>query len=641
MLVKNIISKTILFIAIVASISVFKALFGNENILVGVTGITAALVLLSEDYTLNPIKNTIKFVLLEIILGVASFIASLNPISGLIITFCIIFYLLYSLTYDTKQPIHVAFVLGYLFMLYSPVSIERLGLRISGLIFSGIMIMVVQMLTNKNRYTKETKVKIINSIKDIKYEIDLILNKEEYSKIEENNKEIHNNIKVISEYIYQYREKSCDISDEGKIKLSIILFLESINTTLKKINNDPICSNNYDYNNILINLKEKLDYISRFINKEIDSKELRISLDEFIDSDENIYYEYFLYYEIKENVSILRDIFIGLEENDLTYYDEKFSIPEQIMRKSILMNNFNKDSLKFSYAFRAAFTISLGVFIVSYFNISSGKWLIFTLYSVILPYLESSRIKSVDRLIGTIIGLIIFEIVFSIVKEDSLRGIVILAVGYLSNYPQTYRTKMIFTTISALGAASIGSNIDELIARRLGFVLLGVIIASIVNRIILPYRMKDVTNQTICKSVARNKELLEEIYRYSVNNLNEYKVRSLIVLNKMENEKVNINNNTIQSKKIESFLDNQRIMLNNVYFLFNNIRKKNLVSIDIQYTFNKINMFINGEISELEIDNEFKRLKYSNDRLVFIDIYEICDNLKIATEQSRAILDKN
>ena len=56
---KKIISTTIMFLAIVVSIVLFKMVFGEENSLVAVTGITAALSLLGMDYTINPIQNTI------------------------------------------------------------------------------------------------------------------------------------------------------------------------------------------------------------------------------------------------------------------------------------------------------------------------------------------------------------------------------------------------------------------------------------------------------------------------------------------------------------------------------------------------------------------------------------------------------
>ena len=56
---KKIISTTIMFIVTTAAVILFAAIFGGENILVGVAGITAVLYLLDRNYTLRSIKNTI------------------------------------------------------------------------------------------------------------------------------------------------------------------------------------------------------------------------------------------------------------------------------------------------------------------------------------------------------------------------------------------------------------------------------------------------------------------------------------------------------------------------------------------------------------------------------------------------------
>ena len=150
-------STTMLFIVIVGTIVGFKTVFGNENTLVAVAGITAALSLLGTDYTINPIKNTIYFVSLEVGIGVLTYIASVNAFLGFIITFISIFYILYSFTYNTKKPTYVAFTLGYFFMLYTPVTFDLLPRRLIGLASCGLLIMIMQMIVNRNKLKKESQ----------------------------------------------------------------------------------------------------------------------------------------------------------------------------------------------------------------------------------------------------------------------------------------------------------------------------------------------------------------------------------------------------------------------------------------------------------------------------------------------------
>ena len=53
---KNIISKTILFLAILVIVSIFKLSFGEANTVVGVTTVITILMLLGKDLTQKPGK---------------------------------------------------------------------------------------------------------------------------------------------------------------------------------------------------------------------------------------------------------------------------------------------------------------------------------------------------------------------------------------------------------------------------------------------------------------------------------------------------------------------------------------------------------------------------------------------------------
>ncbi len=71
---KLVISKTKLFIFIIAFISIFIYLFGSKNTLIGVGIVTAMLTLLERDLTISPIKNLLKYLAINIILGILSFL---------------------------------------------------------------------------------------------------------------------------------------------------------------------------------------------------------------------------------------------------------------------------------------------------------------------------------------------------------------------------------------------------------------------------------------------------------------------------------------------------------------------------------------------------------------------------------------
>ena len=54
---QKVITNTVIFIVVMAFILAFKAVFGTENTLIGVSTITATLMLLGRDFTGQPLKK--------------------------------------------------------------------------------------------------------------------------------------------------------------------------------------------------------------------------------------------------------------------------------------------------------------------------------------------------------------------------------------------------------------------------------------------------------------------------------------------------------------------------------------------------------------------------------------------------------
>ena len=131
---KLVISKTIIFIFVVGFVIAFKSIFGDANTLIGVTTATAMLMLLQKDLTLSPIKNTALLIILNVVIGLAATIASMNMWIAIPVNFIMMFVLSYSLCYNLKSPVYLPFSLQYLFLLVNPVSDDRLPMRFLSLV---------------------------------------------------------------------------------------------------------------------------------------------------------------------------------------------------------------------------------------------------------------------------------------------------------------------------------------------------------------------------------------------------------------------------------------------------------------------------------------------------------------------------
>lgn len=634
---KKIIPTTIMFLAIVSIIIAFKFIFGDENTLVGVVGVTAALSLLGTDYTINPIKNTLYFVAVEVGIGIFSYIASTNSLLGLIITFIVIFFVLYEFTYNTKKPTYIAFTLAYLFMLYTPININELPNRLLAFAVCGLSIMALQMLINKNKLQKQSKSIIKSSIESINEEILLVINDKKSDEIINLNTKIYNDVKNLSADIYERIDKNIELPIKIIQVLFISEFLESINLTLRKINDDK--SSNSVYNKVLNEILDKLKNINDFIDEKITIDEIIKSLENFSYKEKHIDSNYYLIFELQEAINLLVKDLKNTKENSIKQIYKNYFVTNMMDRLNNLKLNINKESLKFTFALRGAIVTSIGVFIVSAFNIEHGKWLVFSLSAIVQPYLESSKTKGKERILGTIIGLIIFEIVFSIITNTSGRAIIILLVGYISNYQSKYKYQMICTTISALGAASIGTDITDLSIQRITFVILGTIIALYANKVILPYKMSIITKNDIKKSIEFNEKIVTKLYNLGLSNVKlDNEIKELLVVNELINKKINTNNLTLLSSDINEFLYNQRIFMNDIRFLTNNFREYNKTAKDKLKLFYDVDLIMNKENSKEDIKNYFDKLEDKFSKLILIDIIGLKENIINSKCISKSIL---
>ena len=73
-----VISQTILYVFIVAFVIIFKTIFGDKNTLIGVTSITAMLMITKVNLTISPGKNLMKLLVINIGMGIFAYLANLN-----------------------------------------------------------------------------------------------------------------------------------------------------------------------------------------------------------------------------------------------------------------------------------------------------------------------------------------------------------------------------------------------------------------------------------------------------------------------------------------------------------------------------------------------------------------------------------
>ncbi|KMT21882.1 FUSC family protein [Clostridium cylindrosporum] len=580
---KTIISKTILFICIVGFITIFMSIFSKDNTLVGVTVVTATLMFLQRDLTHNLGRFFLVFLVINISQGMLAYISQVNIWIGIPATFVAMFITGFMFTYNVKAPMYIAFGLQYLFMLYYPVTIDRLPLRVLSLAVGAVIIILAQLIFNRNKLKKVSKATLPRITKGLSEKIDLII-KKKYK--HQHDMDIILYIKELRKAILDSREAYFHTTLEGKINLNISIALERINILVDRINsgiiNKPLNITLKD-RQLLTSVMEIVSQLDICIeDKEVTHQEIE-KINAFIstyaipdkgDGDDKLnaisknHLEQIL--EIMDFIRHNLEEVINLSGEEYRKIIRKTDIPKVFRAGYVMRKNFHLKSVKLSYALRSAVVVTLGYFIVKYFNLPEGRWLVFTLFALIQPYMQDTEIKTWHRIKGTLVGVIVFIILFSLVKDFTLRSVIVLLVGYINSFldKSGYDKQMIFITISALGVAAITGDIGALATERIVYVLIGVLIALIANRLILPYRVEDALSDLLHIYSEILDRIKMEISLAHEGKGNIQNMRNLIMQTSLLEDKIFIiidTENERSQEKIKDYIVKNRILVNDLY----------------------------------------------------------------------------
>ncbi|MEE0902752.1 MAG: FUSC family protein, partial [Methanobrevibacter sp.] len=120
--------------------------------------------------------------------------------------------------------------------------------------------------------------------------------------------------------------------------------------------------------------------------------------------------------QLLESMIFLDETIVKLKNLDEKDYKESNKIGEksEIFSKDTVKNILKgSNSPKYCYAMRMAISVVIGAFIMNYFKLAEGRWILFTILSLTSPLYETSKHKIKYRLVSTLIGSVIIILLFS------------------------------------------------------------------------------------------------------------------------------------------------------------------------------------------------------------------------------------
>ena len=575
----------------VAVITMFGVwiLFGVKNIMIAFPIALTSTVLGRQNFYVKTFYKVIWLIILDMLIVVTSFISSLNLYTGIIINFISIFLIMYSIISQYDLTFYKPFIMLYIFTQYATVSFSELPERLYSVLF-GVAVIVLASFIKKINEKSVLGNSIVVYIRMLKEQVENIKSND-YS--DELKNKCTGKMRDLTYKIYISRHRKYLTTNIGIIQFNLLINLEYLNLLLKDIateknikekeladiellldNFEKYTSGNID----VVDLKEKVEY---FINDNINKSEIF----ELIGN---------IFMEVYKNLKRLAE----MNKREINKVYKQWQRSDLDTFKNVFKEYFNVNSIRFKFAIRMAITLTIALLVGEFLGFYKIIWAIITIMSIMQPYYEDTITKARDRVKGNILAILVTGILINIVDNKLITILILIGALYLLYGFKEYYKISLFAAVASICVSSLTENINVLIFLRIIYVIAGVILVLIANKIIFPYRLKDGVRQLVKKIRRYNEYLMEDSKDYLNNNKNINNIRDVIIHLMLLMQKLNLRNMQYGDEEINRFIE-----MNNYYlikisyetlFCFDRNRKNKYNIIKAYGEFNKSNMIFNG-----------------------------------------------
>lgn len=480
------ISNTIMFTLNLVFVMFFQNIFGATNKMVGIVVLIIGLAITEKDLTQNLGVLTIELLIINLLMGILSYLTLLNPILGLVINLFFIFYVTYGTVAGNKKPYHFPFILGYLFLtLNSPPTLSELPGRLVALTGGTFMIVGLQWVFNRNTYTKILNTQLDRVLTCLHKRMERIIAGDNRSYPEEA-MSLQDGVSRFMKVTYDRRSFKGPLTPESMYRITEIIAFEKMYYLLEDVAQDYKAGHidKTVLNELYTFIKDLQEGDLSDANKLISKWEkdaMPVSIINF-----------------KKAVQVLQSA-----------KKQEYPLYKQGLFKQFV-KGIDKESYAYKFSLRLAILVGFSLFIVQLFNLTYGRWFCFTILALVQPGFEESRQKTIYRFIGTFVGVILFIILISVFKNESQLAMIVLVASYIGTYMNRYDLKMTFITVQALGAAIIGTTGSIVIGNRVFYLIIGAFVAYIGNKFLFTIHQQEVSQHYLDLYEKDKKHLLLE-----------------------------------------------------------------------------------------------------------------------------------
>ena len=480
-------------------INIFTAVFGPENSMTGVSLVIIMMSSMAQDMTAVPFKHFLSQSAVLLLMALSScLVGILPPYLVFFLNFITVFIIIYAFTYEYADHMYFPYILSYLFLIFiAPVSLEQLPKRMTGMVAGAACIILYQLFKGRRRI-HETAQYVLSSIMDNACQSIRCLTLGEGEK--PSPQQVRAQLCKLSHIVFQRRRKVFCISDASFALVDVGRGMEIL---ILLLNSLP-AGQNPEQLLLLERIFAELEKYRGFLFTK-DGELPPLNRQDFmvpqVDPEEKFYFA----------LDYLRSHLLAMRNPQKKTCYRKTALSFKVRLQAVL----DISAIRVVYSLRVSLMLSVFLLVVQALSLTHGKWLMFTLASLSLPYADGVSKKTGQRVTATMIGCLTSLVLYSFIPSAAGRTVVMIFFGYFSGFFSVYTGVYACSTISALGAAVMAagtgfSSVAFMCLVRLIYILLGSLIALLANCVLLPFNRSRAT-ELLIKKYSRTTELLSHV----------------------------------------------------------------------------------------------------------------------------------
>lgn len=480
---------TLSFIFILTYVNVFQSIFGPENSIVGVIFTIMMSASMVRDLTATPFRHLFAQSFVLVWLALAAYLVGVLPAPlSFFINFITLAAVLYAYTYEYSSHIYFPYILSYLFLVFiAPVTAVQLPKRLAAMLAGAVSIMLYQWFMGRRR-VKDTARDVLSDMIDIT--CGYIRQRTGGGPEQPGLTAMRNSLYSLSRTVYGRRKRVMCVSDASFSMIDAGRGLEHLLILLHELP-EPLSGPDKA---LLRRILDCLSGYRSFLHQEIPSIPFPASGDFTGDGDlrtANLFLG---------TLNYVRDRLLHMTDPQKRSHYRPTALSFWVRLQAAL----DLSPVRAVYALRVALLMSCATSLVRYLALPHGKWLLFTLASVSLPYADDVPGKIRKRVLATVTGGLASVAIYTLIPSSAGRMAAMMLSGYLSFYFTDYAQTFAFSTVGALGGAVFMNafglqDVGGIFLIRLGYILAGAAIGYAANCLFIPYRRARATAQLLQK----------------------------------------------------------------------------------------------------------------------------------------------